>query len=51
MMIVGNKADLQEKREVHTQRALNYAGRKNLPLYEVSAKDGLNIDLIFTRMA
>jgi GTPase SAR1 family protein len=50
-MIVGNKIDLEEKRTVSKQRGLEYAESKKIAFYEVSAKDGTNIDLIFTRIA
>lgn len=50
-MIVGNKIDLEEKRAVSKQRGLEYAESKKIAFYEVSAKDGTNINLIFTRIA
>lgn len=50
-MIVGNKIDLEEKRTVSKQRGLEYAESKKIAFYEVSAKDGTNINLIFTRIA
>lgn len=50
-MIVGNKIDLEEKRVVSKQRGLEYAESKRIAFYEVSAKEGTNINLIFTRVA
>lgn len=50
-MIVGNKIDLDEQRTVSKQRGLDYAESKKIAFYEVSAKDGTNINLIFTRIA
>jgi GTPase SAR1 family protein len=50
-MIVGNKIDLEENRVVSKQRGLEYAESKKIAFYEVSAKDGTNINLIFTRIA
>ena len=50
-MIVGNKTDLEEKRMVSKQRGLEYAESKKIAFYEVSAKDGTTINLIFTRIA
>lgn len=50
-MIVGNKIDLEDKRTVSKQRGLEYAESKKIAFYEVSAKDGTNIELIFTRIA
>ena len=50
-MIVGNKIDMEEARTVSKQRGLDYAESKKIAFYEVSAKDGTNINLIFTRIA
>jgi GTPase SAR1 family protein len=50
-MIVGNKIDMEEQRTVSKQRGLDYAESKKIAFYEVSAKDGTNIDLIFTRIS
>ena len=50
-MIVGNKIDMEEDRAVSKQRGLDYAESKKIAFYEVSAKDGTNINLIFTRIA
>ncbi len=50
-MIVGNKIDMEDQRTVSKQRGLDYAESKKIAFYEVSAKDGTNIDLIFTRIA
>ena len=50
-MIVANKIDLEEERQVSKQRGLDYAESKHLAFYEVSVKSGVNIELIFTRLA
>ena len=50
-MIVGNKSDLEESRVVSKQRGLEYAEEKKIAFYEVSAKENINVDLIFNRMA
>jgi 50S ribosomal subunit-associated GTPase HflX len=50
-MIVANKIDFEEERQVSKQRGLDYAESKHLAFYEVSAKSGVNIELIFTRLA
>jgi len=50
-MIVGNKIDMEDARAVSKQRGLDYAESKKIAFYEVSAKDGTNINLIFTRIA
>jgi trehalose/maltose hydrolase-like predicted phosphorylase len=50
-MIVGNKIDMDDKRTVSKQRGLDYAEGRKIAFYEVSAKDGTNVTLIFTRIA
>lgn len=50
-MIVGNKIDMEDARTVSKQRGLDYAESKKIAFYEVSAKDGTNINLVFTRIA
>ena len=42
-MLVGNKSDLEEERKITKQRGLEYAEKKKIAFYEVSAKDGTNI--------
>lgn len=50
-MIVGNKIDMEEQRTVSKQRGLDFAESRKIAFYQVSAKDGTNINLIFTRIA
>ncbi|KAJ6254494.1 small rab-related gtpase [Anaeramoeba flamelloides] len=47
VLLVGNKIDLENKREISTEEALEYADKNGLPYMEVSAKEGTNIDLMF----
>ena len=46
-MVVGNKNDLEEERTVSKQRGLDFAESRQVAFYEVSAKDGSNVTLIF----
>ncbi len=53
-ILIGNKADIEEERQVSKEEALAYAEKKRahyelheLPYYEVSAKSGQNIDEIY----
>ena len=53
-ILIGNKADIEEERQVSKEDALAYAEKKSahyqlheLPYYEVSAKCGQNIDKIY----
>ena len=46
-MIVGNKSDLETERAVSKQKGLDFAESRKVAFYEVSAKEGTNVDLIF----
>ena len=48
--LVGNKNDLNEKREVSYEEANKFAKEKNMPYIEVSAKTGDNINKLFSIM-
>ncbi len=50
-ILVGNKIDLQEERVIDTEKLENFANKKDMKFYETSAKDGTNVDLIFTELA
>ena len=50
-VLVGNKLDLERGREVPLEKAREYAQQLNLIFYETSAKDGTNIDTIFSEIA
>eukprot|EP01123_Difflugia_compressa_P015143 TRINITY_DN835_c0_g1_i3.p1 TRINITY_DN835_c0_g1~~TRINITY_DN835_c0_g1_i3.p1 ORF type:complete len:121 (-),score=30.25 TRINITY_DN835_c0_g1_i3:131-493(-) len=47
MVIVANKCDLTDEREVSVQASHDLSLRYNIPLYEVSAKTGQNINMAF----
>lgn len=51
IILVGGKLDLQEKRSVSNERAINFKQVNNLYDYiECSAKTGQNVDLIFNNL-
>ena len=50
-MLVGNKCDLVEEREVDYTTAKEYADSLNILYIEVSAKDGTNVEMMFVQMA
>lgn len=50
-MLVGNKTDLDALRQVSKQDGLSFAEKNRVAFYEVSAKTGANIDLIFGKIA
>lgn len=50
-MLVGNKSDMEEERTITKQKGLEYAEKNKIAFYEVSAKDGTNVDLVFHKIA
>lgn len=48
IVIVGNKTDMADKREVSTDEGREFAERLGIPFFEVSAKDGTCIEELFT---
>lgn len=50
-MIVGNKMDLEEKREVASEEAKEQADHHNVPYMECSAKSGQSVNDIFYTLA
>ena len=52
IIIVGNKIDLKDSREVNTEEAEKYCKDKKYEYFEVSAKNGANIDnMLYTSLA
>ena len=51
IVLVGNKTDLNDKREVTTQQGEEEAQRNNLMFVETSAKIGHNVKTLFKRIA
>ena len=49
-ILVGNKIDLKEKREVHFEELKEYGFKKKLDVMEVSAKERINIDEAFKKI-
>jgi len=47
IMLVGNKTDLKDEREVATEDAKKYAQKQSLPYIETSALDGENVTQAF----
>ena len=50
-ILVGNKLDLVNIRDINKETVINYAEKKNLKYYEVSALDGTNVNEIFREIA
>lgn len=50
-ILVGNKCDLKNKREVDRERAETFATQNGMEYFETSAKDNININLIFEAIA
>lgn len=51
MMLAGNKSDLKEGRAVSVQEMVGLAQKNNIDSYEVSAKTGNNVALVFEMLA
>ena len=49
--MLGNKCDLNDKRQVTTEEAKKFAEENNLKFFETSALDGTNIEEIFVQSA
>ena len=50
VMIIGNKCDLEDQREVPREQAEEYARTHNLVFIETSALDNSNVDQAFDRL-
>ena len=50
-ILVGNKLDLEEEREVNKERMEKFAEKSNMKCFEISAKRGVNVELIFREIA
>ena len=51
IMLVGNKSDLKDKREVTRDEANEFAERMNMLYIEVSAKTGENVQNAFNQLS
>ena len=50
-MVIGNKCDLEEKREVSKEEGDNFSKEQNIKFYETSAKEGINVNTIFQELS
>ena len=50
IILVGNKSDKENEREVSKENGMNLAEEKNVQFFETSAKDDVNIKEIFESM-
>ena len=51
MALVGNKCDLNDKRQVSIEEGRELAERNDMMFFETSAKDGINVEEIFINSA
>lgn len=49
-MLVGNKTDLVDQRDVSTDEGLEFSKKNNLHFIETSAKDNSNVSEAFERL-
>jgi small GTP-binding protein len=47
ILLIGNKTDLEDHREIPTERGLEYARKNNINFMETSARSGSNVDKAF----
>ena len=50
-IILANKCDIEDKREVLKDEYEKFGQDKDIPCYETSAKNGLNVEVAFRRLA
>ena len=50
-MMVGNKVDLEQKRQVDFNLASHFASQQGISYMETSAKNGVNVESVFTSIA
>jgi len=50
VLLVGNKSDLEHERVVSTERGRRLADQLGLEFYETSAKDNINVEIVFHRL-
>jgi GTPase SAR1 family protein len=51
LVLVGNKYDLKERRQVTFEEGQEYAKKNKMIFFECSAKSGYNIEEVFTESA
>ena len=51
IMIVGNKSDLSYNRKIESDEAEKFAKENSCLFYEVSAKNGSNVAIVFEQLA
>ena len=51
MILIGNKCDIPESRQVTEEEAREFASLNNMPFFECSAKTGFNVDNAFCAIA
>ena len=50
-VLVGNKSDLDNERQISVEEGENFAGKYNIKFFEASAKEGTNIKEVFEYLA
>lgn len=50
VMLLGNKCDLEDKRQVSKEEGINFAEKNKMGFVETSAKTGLNVEFGFKKI-
>ena len=49
-ILQGNKIDLENERQINKEKMESFGAKKNMKCFEVSAKEGINVDNIFNEI-
>lgn len=51
IILIGNKSDLDDERQVTTEQGQNFANNHKIPFFETSAKEGTNLNEVFETLS
>lgn len=50
IVVVGNKVDLEDERQVSTEEGREFAEKVGVPFFEISAKEGTCVEEVFAKL-